>query len=267
MNRVLTVVAAVVLATLAVAALLPGLVAPLDPLTTDNGNAFAAPGGEHLLGTDQSGRDVFARVVHGAGLSLGIGLGATLLALVVGGVIGGLAGLGSRQVDGVLSRAVEVLMAFPEFLLALVLIAIIGPGQGGLLAAVALAATPAYARVARARALVARESGYVRSARVLGVPGWRVALQHVVPQVMPSLLVMAVLGLGTAIVSAAGLSFLGLGPQPPQPEWGLMLSEGKNHLGRAWWTIVFPGLAIMVTVVATSVLGAALRRRIEGVRA
>lgn len=249
---------------LALAALIPQVLWPLDPLLVNTAQAFQPPSAEHPFGTDQSGRDVLARVLHGAAPSLSIGLGATALALTAGGLIGAFAGLGTRGVDGVLSRAVEVLMAFPEFLLALVLIAIIGPGPTGLLAAVALAATPAYARVARSRTLVAREAGYVTASRVLGVSPARVAVRHVFPQVISPLIVMAILGFGTAIVSAAGLSFLGLGPQPPSPEWGLMLSEGKNHLGRAWWTVVFPGLAIMVTVLSTSVLGTALRRRSEG---
>ena len=266
MNRVIIALAGLVLLVIATAALAPSLLWPLDPLSTDAAATFLPPSAAHPFGTDQSGRDVLARVLHGAGASLGIGLGATLIALLAGGLIGSLAGLGSRRVDGLLSRAVEVLMAFPEFLLALVLIAIIGPGQSGVLAAVALAATPAYARVARARSLVVGQAGYVRAARVLGVPAATVAVRHVVPQVLPALLVMAVLGLGTAIVSAAGLSFLGLGPQPPTPEWGLMLSQGKNYLGRAWWTVVFPGAAIVLTVLATSALGAALRRRTAGVR-
>jgi len=267
LSRATVVVAAAFLALVVVAAVFPGLLTPIDPLGTDPGNALRPPGPEHLLGTDQSGRDLLARVIHGARYSLVIGVGATLAALLGGGLVGLLAGLASRRVDGVLSRATEVLLALPEFLLALLIVAILGPGEFSLALGIALAAAPAYARVARVQTLVVRHSGQLTAAVALGIPPVVRTLRHVVPHIVGPLLVMATIGLGTAIVSAAGLSFLGLGPSAPTPEWGLILSEGRNHLARAWWVAVFPGLAIMATVLATSVVGRRVRRAREGVRA
>lgn len=258
--------AGVVLLLLAVAALAPWLVTGADPLQTDVTHALAGPSPAHPFGTDQAGRDVFARVVHGARYSLLVGLGATALALVGGLLVGVASGLAPRLIDGVLSRAIEVLMAFPEFLVALVVIAVVGTGEASIVVAVALAALPAYARVARVQTLVVRRTDYVRSARALGVPPLVNVLRHVVPNTLGPLLVMATIGVGTAIVSAAGLSFLGLGPKPPTPEWGVILSEGRNFLGTAWWIAVFPGLTITATVIATSTLGRYLRARSDGRR-
>lgn len=265
LGRVGLVLAILFLGVVVVAALFPGLVTGVDPLATDPVDRLQPPGAEHPLGTDQSGRDLLARLVHGSRQSLAIGVGATLAALLVGGLVGVVAGLASRGVDGLLSRATEVLLALPEFLLALIVVAIVGPGELGLAFAVALAAMPAYARVARVQTLVVRRTGHVTAATALGLGPLRIAVRHVVPHVTGPLLVMATIGLGTAIVSAAGLSFLGLGPTAPTPEWGLILAEGRNHMARAWWITVFPGLAILGTVLATSVVGRALRRRREGV--
>jgi peptide/nickel transport system permease protein len=155
-------------------------------------------------------------------------------------------------------------MAFPEFLLALVVIAIIGTGEVSIVIAVAAAAAPVYARVARVQTMVVARTGYVRAARSLGVYPGAIIVRHILPNTLGPLLVMATIGVGTAIVSAAGLSFLGLGPQPPTPEWGIILSEGRNFLGTAWWIAVFPGLAITATVIATSTVGRFLRYRSEG---
>ena len=257
------VVAGVMLLGIAIVALWPSLVTSYSPLETNASATLQPPSGSHLFGTDQSGRDVFARVVYGAQYSLTIGLGATLVALGLGMALGVLAALGSKIVDGVLSRLIDVLMAFPEFLLALVVIAVVGPGEASIPLAVALAATPAYARVARAETLVVTQAGYVRASASLGVSRVRIALRHIIPNAAGPLLVMATIGVGTAIVTAAGLSFLGLGAQPPTPEWGVILSEGRNFLATAWWIAVFPGLAITTTVVCISVLGRHLRTRGE----
>lgn len=253
------VVASVLLGMLLLAALAPTLFTRLDPLDAAIGQALQPPGADHWFGTDKSGRDVFARVVHGARYSLSVGFGASAIALVCGLVIGLLSGLSHRIVDTVVGRIIVVAMAFPEFLVALLVIAIIGPGERSLVVAIALAAIPAYARVARSQTLVVARSGYVTAATALGVPRWRAVLRHVVPNTLGPLLVMAAIGVGTAIVSAAGLSFLGLGPAAPTPEWGVILSEGRNLLDRAPWVAFFPGLVITVTVICTSVVGRALR--------
>lgn len=253
------VVASVLLGMLLLAALAPTLFTRLDPLDAAIGQALQPPDAEHWFGTDKSGRDVFARVVHGARYSLSVGFGASAIALVCGLVIGLASGLSHRVVDTVVGRVIVVAMAFPEFLVALLVIAIIGPGEQSLVVAIALAAIPAYARVARSQTLVVARSGYVTAATALGVPRWRSVVRHVVPNTLGPLLVMAAIGVGTAIVSAAGLSFLGLGPAAPTPEWGVILSEGRNLLDRAPWVAFFPGLVITVTVICTSVVGRALR--------
>ena len=258
------IVASVVIGLVLVAAFIPWALTGQSPLQTDVGAALQGPSALHPFGTDQSGRDVFARVVHGARYSLLVGLGATAMALVSGIVIGVASGLAPRAIDGVLSRAIEILMAFPEFLIALVVIAVVGTGRSSIIVAVALAAVPAYARVARVQTLVVGRSSYVRSARALGVPPLVAIVRHVIPNTLGPLLVMATIGVGTAIVSAAGLSFLGLGPKPPTPEWGVILSEGRNFLATAWWIAVFPGLAITATVIATSTLGRYLQARSAG---
>ena len=255
------VIASVFLVLLIAAALVPGLITQTDPLESQISQALAAPSAEHPFGTDQSGRDVFSRVVHGARYSLLVGFGASLIALAAGLVLGLVSGLAPRPVDAVLSRVITVAMAFPEFLLALLVIAIVGPGEGSLVVAIAVAATPAYARVARSQTFLVARSGHVRAATALGVARLAIVVRHIVPNTLGPLLVMATIGVGTAIVSAAGLSFLGLGPAAPTPEWGVILSEGRNLLDRAPWVALFPGLIITATVIATSVVGRAARTR------
>ncbi|MDQ4213044.1 ABC transporter permease [Microbacterium capsulatum] len=267
LRRILLVLAVLVLAVAVLAALLPGVLAPLDPLQTNVRHALLPPGAGHPFGTDQSGRDVYTRVVHGAARSLGIGALATALALIVGLVVGSVAGSAPRFADTVLMRVNDVLMAFPEFLVALVVVAILGPGPVNVAVGVTLAAMPVYVRLARAQTQVLRRAEHVEAARILGVGRFTAFRRHVVPGVLGSLSVLATIGLGSSILAAAGLSFLGLGPTEPAPEWGLMLSGGRNVLGQAWWISVFPGLAITLTVLAATFLGRTLRAAAEGRRA
>ncbi len=264
MRRVLFIAALVVLAVMAVAAAFPSLLATQDPLAVDVRSMLLPPSAEHLFGTDSSGRDVFSRVVHATGRSVGIGLLATGIALVVGLVIGALSGTAPRIVDGVVMRVNDVLMAFPEFLIALVVVAILGPGPANVAIAVTLAAIPVYVRLARVQTRTLLLAEHVEAARILGVGRVRAFRRHVVPGVLGSLSVLATIGLGSSILAAAGLSFLGLGPAEPTPEWGLMLSAGRNVLGQAWWVSVFPGLAIMLTVISATIVGRTLRARAEG---
>lgn len=256
--------AVAVLLVLALAAVLPGLLATHDPLQTDVRSALLPPSVEHPFGTDQSGRDVYSRVVFGAGRSIGIGLLATGIALAAGLLVGVLAGLAPRAVDATLMRVNDVLMAFPEFLVALVVVAVLGPGPVNIAIAVTLAAAPVYVRLARVQTRTLRSAEYVEAARILGVPPVPAFLRHVVPGVLGSLSVLATIGIGSSILAAAGLSFLGLGPSEPAPEWGLMLAGGRNVLGQAWWIAVFPGVAITVTVIAATVVGRMLRARADG---
>lgn len=260
-------IAVAFLALVALAALFPNLLATHDPLRTDVRAALEAPSVAHLFGTDQSGRDVFSRVVHGAGRSVGIGLLATLLALLTGLVLGALSGVAPRLADAAAMRATDILLAFPEFLIALIVVAVLGPGPVNVAIAVTVAAVPVYIRLARTQTRTLRIAEHVEAARILGVGPVLTFTRHVMPGVLGSLSVLATIGLGSSILAAAGLSFLGLGPSEPAPEWGLMLSGGRNVLGRAWWISLFPGLAITLTVISATVIGRALRARAEGRRA
>lgn len=266
-RRVLLVVAVAVLAVIALAAFAPGLISSHDPLQVDVRSTLLPPSAEHLFGTDQSGRDVYSRVVHGTARSVGIGALATAIALAVGLLIGSLSGSSPRVVDAGFMRLNDVLMAFPEFLIALVVVAILGPGPVNVAVAVTLAAIPVYVRLARVQTRTLRLAEHVEAARILGVAPLRAFTRHVVPGVLGSLSVLATIGVGSSILAAAGLSFLGLGPTEPTPEWGLMLSGGRNVLGQAWWVSVFPGIAITLTVMAVTVVGRILRAGAEGRRA
>ncbi|MFD5225755.1 ABC transporter permease [Microbacterium sp. NPDC058342] len=252
------------LALVALAALAPDLLTAHDPLQTDVREALQAPGTAHPFGTDQSGRDVLARVVHGAARSVGIGVLATALALLLGLAVGALSGIAPRPVDVATMRLTDILLAFPEFLVALIVVAVLGPGGANVAIAVTIAAVPVYVRLARTQTRTLRVAEHVEAARIVGVGPIRAFLRHVVPGVLGALSVLATIGIGSAILAAAGLSFLGLGPAEPEPEWGLMLAGGRNVLGQAWWISVFPGLAITLTVISATVLGRALRARMDG---
>lgn len=263
-RRLLLGAAVAVLAVVALSALFPSWIAPQDPLQVDVRATLLPPGADHWFGTDQSGRDVFARVVHGAARSVGIGLSATAFALVIGLIVGSLSGIAPRLVDGAVMRLTDIVLAFPEFLIALVIVAILGPGPNNVAIAVTVAAVPVYIRLARTQTRTLALAEHVEAARILGVPPTPAFLRHVVPGVLGSLSVLATIGIGTSILAAAGLSFLGLGPTEPVPEWGLMLSAGRNVLSTAWWISVFPGIAITLTVVSATLVGRTLRARAEG---
>lgn len=263
-RRMLLAAALLVVAVVAVMALFPHLIATHDPLRTDVRAALESPSAAHLFGTDQSGRDVFSRVVYGAGRSVGIGLLATSLALVVGLVVGALSAIAPGAVDATIMRVTDVLLAFPEFLVALVVVAILGPGPANVAIAVTIAAVPVYIRLARVQTRTLALAEHVEAAHILGVHPARAFLSHVIPGVLGSLSVLATIGIGSSILAAAGLSFLGLGPIEPVPEWGLMLSGGRNVLASAWWIAVFPGIAITLSVVSATIIGRTLRARAEG---
>ncbi|WGD36366.1 ABC transporter permease [Lysinibacter sp. HNR] len=239
---------------LVLAALWPSLFTPFDPLANDLKNALQPPSWEHPLGTDQTGRDVLSRIVYGARFSLLVGFGAALGAAVIGTLLGVLLGSSPRWVDAFLMRAVEILMAFPDFLIALVVLAILGGGPLNVALAVLLGSIPAYIRLARSATLSARQTDYAQAAALLGVHPALVLRRHVVPATLRPIVVLATVGIGTAIVTASGLSFLGLGAQEPTPDWGLMLASSRDFLGKAWWLAVFPGLVIILTVLSVSVV-------------
>lgn len=238
-----------------VAALWPGLLATADPTAVAATQAYQPPGAAGLFGTDASGRDVYSRVIHGAGQSLGIGAAATGIGMAAGLLLGFGAALGPRWLDAVLSRVIEVLFALPSLVLALLLVAVMGAGVRASVIAVGVATAPGYARILRSRAQHVARSSYVQAARLEGISAPRVFLRHVLPNTVWPLVALATLGVGQAIVWVSALSYLGLGALPPSPEWGAMLNDGRLHITTAWWLTVAPGLAITVTAAAMTMLG------------
>lgn len=250
-----------VIALIVLAAAFPGLFTGRDPLELEPAAAMRGPAPEHWFGTDQLGRDLFTRVVYGTRPSLLVGLGALTLALVAGALYGLAAALLGRFADLALMRLLDVLLALPQLLVALLALTVLGSGQVNLMIAIALSLLPAYARLVRAEALVVRRSGYLESAVLLGQRPLAQAFRHVLPNALGPLLVLGTVGFGMAVIAASGLSFLGFGAEPPSPEWGVMLSEGRDYLQTAWWLGVFPGAAITLTVVAVSVAGRSAQAR------
>ncbi|MBN3761845.1 ABC transporter permease [Burkholderia sp. Ac-20365] len=259
-------VSAAFLVALAFAMAFPRVVTPYDPLVSDVAHAMQAPDAAHWFGTDRIGRDVFARVVYGARYSLLIGLASMIVSLLIGLVVGMTAGLGRRVVDESASRVFDVLSAFPPILLSLFVVTFLGQGIVNIAVAVGIAGIPKFGRVLRAQTLVVRRADYVTHAVVWGLSRREVFLRHILPNVLAAVPVIATIDIGSAIIAVSGLSFLGLGPQPPTPEWGVMLAEGRDVLRVAWWPSVFPGMAITLTVVAFSVIGKHLSR-VYGVKA
>ncbi|MFJ9895888.1 ABC transporter permease [Streptomyces sp. NPDC091280] len=254
-------IAGVLLLFVVAVALAPGLFTDGSATTTDPVAALQGPDSAHWFGTDQLGRDLFTRVLYGARPSLLLGFGSTVIAVVAGAVVGLTAALGGRAVDQVLMRLADILLALPALLLALLVVAVLGAGTVNVMTAIGIAFVPGYARLVRAEALVVRRSGYIESAVALGLPRWRIVLLHVLPNALAPLLTLATVGFGTALISASGLSFLGLGPAAPSPEWGALLSAGRDFLQTAWWLGVFPGAAVTTTVIAVNVVGRFVQQR------
>jgi peptide/nickel transport system permease protein len=236
------------------------LLVPYDPLATNAARALHAPSAAHWFGTDQLGRDVFSRVVAATRLDLSIAFSAVALSLAVGATTGAAIGYFGGFADTATSRLVDVLMAFPLFVLAMAMVAALGNSVSSVVIATAVINLPFYVRLARAETRVRRTLGYVEAARVGGAGHWRILRVFIAPAIAPPLMVQASLNLGWAVLNAAGLSFIGLGVRAPTPEWGVMVSEGAQFItsGR-WWLAAFPGLALMLAVFAFNLLGDSLR--------
>ena len=251
--------AAAVLLVLLVVAAAPGLFTSIDPAQNSMRERLRAPSAAHPFGTDEFGRDLWSRVVHGTRYSLAAGLGTVAIALLAGTAIGLVAGLGGPRVDDVLMRVVDVFLAFPYLALAIAIGAILGRSLPHAMLALALAWGPQYARLMRGQVLAVKGADFVQAARAAGAGSVRIALVHVTPNAIAPVFVKASLDVGYAILAVAGLSFLGLGVAPPTPEWGALIATGRNYMFRAWWYLTFPGLAIFVTVMACNLLGDGLR--------
>lgn len=254
-----SVFAALVLLAVVVVAVFDDQIAPQGANEVDVTQRLQAPSGVHWFGTDDLGRDVLSRVVLGAKVSLQVGAVAVGFSLVAGVLVGLFAGFYGRWVDTVLMRLMDVLFAFPAILLAIAVIAVLGPGTTNAMIAIGITYTPVFARVTRSAVLGVRETVYVRASRSVGASDLRLLFRHVLPNAAPPVIVQTSVSLAFAVLAEAALSFIGLGTQPPDPSWGRMLSEGRGYIDLAWWIAVFPGLAIVLLVLAFNLLGDGLR--------
>src|SRR5476649_1679358 len=244
-------------------AILAPLVAPFDPVATSWSAIRKAPSAANWMGTDENGRDVLSRVLYGARASLLAGVVSVLIAAGIGVPSGLLAGLSGGWVDAVLSRVVDAMLACPFLILAIALAAFLGPDLTNAMIAIGVSTAPRFMRVARAATLDAASNDYVEAARALGNPPWRVAMRHVLPNIVPPVLVQGTLAIAAAIIAEASLSFLGLGQQPPDPSWGSMLNAAQRFLSQAPWLAVFPGLAIFLCVLSFNLVGDGLRDALD----
>ncbi len=246
-------------------AIFANVISPNDPLGRDIPTSERLerigedPSLEHVLGLDDIGRDLLSRIIFGCRISITIGLVSVSIALTIGVIIGSIAGYFGKWVDHLLMRAIDVMMAFPAFLLALMIITILGPSLENAMIAVGIALIPMYARLSRGQVLTIKENDYVEAARMVGARDWRIIVFHILPNAAAPLIVQITLNFASAILSAAALGFLGLGAQPPTPEWGVMLSGARKYLYVFPHLSVFPGIAIMITVLAFNLVGDGLR--------
>jgi peptide/nickel transport system permease protein len=239
------------------------LVAPYDPLEQTLVKRLHPPSFEYPFGTDDLGRDVLSRVIYGGQISLRVGVISVALGTVTGAILGLVAGYAGRWVDSAISRSMEIVLAFPGTLLAIAIVAARGPGLQNTMFAVGLVSVPIYARLMRGSVLALREREFVTAARCLGATDRRILVAHILPNGVTPLIVQSTLGIAGAIVEAAALGFLGLGAQPPAPEWGAMLTDARNFLLNAPWAMIFPGLAIMVTVLGFNLFGDGVRDALD----
>src|SRR5437899_988941 len=244
-------------------ALAAPLVAPYDPLARNLGHTLASPGRDHLLGTDNVGRDVLSRVIWGTRSSLLAGLVSAALAVLAGSLLGVLAGYCGGRVDGLVMRVMDAVLSFPPLVLALALGAVLGAGLTGVLIALGVVYTPTFARLMRGQVLTVKARDYVEAARALGAPAWRIAWQHVLPNAAAPIVVQASLSVAFAILAEASLSFLGLGIQPPGASWGSMINAGRGYLQQAPWLVFGAGPALFVTVVGLTLIGDAIRAGLD----
>jgi glutathione transport system permease protein len=257
------VVAGVVILLLVLAAVFAPVVAPYNATTPDYQNVLAGPSLVHLAGTDVFGRDIFSRIIWGGRISLTVGFISVALGCFAGMLLGLVSGFMGGLVDSIIMRFCDVLLAFPGILLAIAVVAVLGPGISNVVYAIAVFSMPVFARLVRGSTLALKQTVYVQAARSIGVRKLPLILYHIVPGTLPGVIVYLSLRIGTSILTAAALSFIGLGAQPPSPEWGAMLSDGRSYLGVADHLTLFPGIAIFVTVLAFNLLGDGLRDALD----
>jgi peptide/nickel transport system permease protein len=263
MRRKGAVAGLIVIAIFALLAIFAPLILPYDPIATSWSLVRKAPSAQHWFGTDELGRDVLARVVFGARASLLAGLISVGIALTIGVPLGLLAGYRGGFIDALIGRITDAMLACPFLILAIALAAFLGPSLGNAMIAIGVSATPVFIRLTRGQVMSVKVEDYVEAARAMGNPRWRIALFHILPNIMPALLVQATLSIAAAIIAEAALSFLGLGQQPPLPSWGSMLNAAQRFLTNAPWMAIWPGLAIFLIVLSFNLVGDGLRDALD----
>lgn len=259
----LAVIGTVIVFLFLILAIFAPLIAPYGINEQSLGERFSAPSAAHWFGTDDFGRDIFSRVVHGARISLWVGFFSVLGSVILGTLLGLMAGYGGRLLDAVISRLFDILLAFPSILLAIAIVSILGPSLQNALIAIAIINVPTFGRLVRSKVLSIKQEEYVLAAKAVGMSHRRIVLRHILPNSMVPVIVQATLAIGTAIIEAAVLGFLGLGAQAPSPEWGKMLADARPYLVQAPWTLFFPGIAIMLTVLGFNLMGDGLRDTLD----
>ncbi|MBA2876531.1 nickel transporter permease [Thermaerobacillus caldiproteolyticus] len=244
-------------------AVLAPLIAPYGINEQNLSLRLQPPSSEHLFGTDDFGRDILSRVIYGARISLWVGFFSVLGSVVAGSLLGIIAGYYGRWIDGVISRIFDIMLAFPSILLAIGIVAVLGPSLQNALIAIAVINIPNFGRLIRSRVLSIKQEEYIMAAKAIGMSDMRILFHHILPNSMTPIIVQGTLAIATAIIEAAALGFLGLGAQPPNPEWGKMLADSKDFLTQAPWTMFFPGLAIMLTVLGFNLMGDGLRDALD----
>ena len=245
------------------AAIFTDFIAPYDPYARV-GKSQQAPNAQFIMGTDKIGRDVFSRLLYGSRTSLILGFICVTISSVVGTVLGLIAGYNSGTwIDSIIMRVMDALLAFPGMLLSLIIIASLGASIRNVMIAVGISSIPSYARLVRSSVLSIKEMTYIEAAKVTGADTWRIMFKHILPNGLSPIIVLATLQVGSAILTGAGMSFLGMGAQPPSPEWGLATSQGREILNKAWWISTFPGLAILTVVISANLIGDGMRYALD----
>ena len=253
----------VIISLLFITAVFADIIAPYPYAQQNLRETFQYPSIKHLFGTDDFGRDIFSRIVYGARISLEVGFLSVGISIIVGGFLGAIAGYYGGKLDQLIMRSMDILLSIPSILLAISIVAALGPGLVNLMIAVGISSIPRYARIVHSSVLTIRDYEYVEAARAVGSSDLRIIFKHILPNCLAPLIVQSTLGVATAIIVAAALSFIGLGIQPPVPEWGAMLSGGRSFIRNYWFMTVFPGLAIMITVFGLNLLGDGLRDALD----
>jgi peptide/nickel transport system permease protein len=259
----MAIIGLVIIIILVFMALFANIIAPYGYDEQNLSNAFKGPSFQHFFGTDEFGRDIFSRIVYGSRISLEVGFISVGISVVIGGFLGAIGGFYGGKTDNLIMRAMDILLSIPQILLAISIAASLGPGLFNLMIAVGISSIPQYARIVRASVLSIRDQEYIEAAKAIGSSDLRIIFKHIIPNCLAPVIVQATLGVAFAILTAAGLSFIGLGIQPPIPEWGAMLSGGRGYIRDYPHMTVFPGLSIMITILALNFLGDGLRDALD----